>query len=154
MWEVLMPVNGPSGGTGGNSGDTDSDEGLLEPGTRVARVELGHDVSHGAVGRIQFTHLRNNGTILDLPNHGGFGGEQLTFDLDREEHIIKISGTYDKFVRSITVETNNPVKQLTVGNQVGAGKYTYEAPSGFEIVGFYGRSGALVDAIGVVLRAI
>jgi hypothetical protein len=148
-----MPVNGPSGGTGGNSGDTDSDEGLLEPGTRVARVELGHDNSHDAVGRIQFTHVRNNGSIHDLPNHGGFGGEQQNFDLDGE-HIIKISGTYDRFVRSITVETNNPAKQITVGNPVGAGKYTYEAPSGFEIVGFYGRSGTLVDAIGVVLRHI
>jgi hypothetical protein len=147
-----MPVNGPSGGTGGNSGNTDSDEGFLEPGTRVARVVLSQDKSHEAVEGIQFTHVRQNGTLLDLPHHGGFGGAQQDFDLARNEHIIKISGTYENFVKSVTIETNNPTHQITVGYQVGA-VYTYEAPPGFEIVGFYGRSGTLVDAIGVVVRA-
>lgn len=148
-----MPANGPSGGTGGNSGVTDSDEPFLEPSTRVARVVVSHDNSHDAVGVIQFTHVRANGTLLDLPQHGAFGGDQQDFDLASNEHITKISGTYDRFVKSITIETSNPNHQLTVGHPVGAGQYAYEAPSGFEIVGFYGRSGTLVDAIGVVLRA-
>jgi Jacalin-like lectin domain len=152
--ETLMPVNGPSGGTGGNSQDTDSDEGFLEPGTRVARVLLSFDDGHDAVEGIQFTHLRNNGSLLDLPHHGGFGGDQIFFDLARNEHIIKISGKYGRFVNSITIETDNPAHPpITVGGTGGEGKYTYEAPPGFEIVGFYGRSGSLVDAIGVVLRA-
>jgi hypothetical protein len=147
-----MPVNGPSGGSGGNSGDTDSDEGFLQPGTRVARVVLSHDNSHNAVEGIQFTHVRHDGTLLDLPHHGGFGGDQQDFDLVSNEHIVQISGTYDRFVNSITVATDIG-HQLTVGNPVGAGAYTYQAPPGFEIVGFFGRSGTLVDAIGVVLRA-
>jgi hypothetical protein len=149
-----MPVNGPSGGPGGNSGDTDSDEGFLELGTRVVRVLLSFDDNnHHAVEGIQFTHLRNNGSLLDLPHHGGFGGSQTLFDLDRNEHIVKISGRYNKFVTSATVETDT-ARTISVGTGGGGdGEYTYEAPPGFEIVGFFGRSGTLVDAIGVVLRA-
>jgi hypothetical protein len=147
-----MPVNGPSGGTGGNSGDTDSDEGFLEVGTRVARVLVSFDsTNHHAVEGIQFTHLRNNGSLLDLPHHGGFGGEQTNFDLASNEHIRKISGTYDRFVTSITIETDNPDHRTTLGDASGA-KYEYDAPPGFEIVGFFGRSGTLIDAMGVVLR--
>ena len=44
-------------------------------------------------------------------------------------------------------------KAIFVGGPGGTAEYTYEAPPGFEIVGFYGRSGDLVDAMGVVLRA-
>jgi Jacalin-like lectin domain len=149
-----MPVDGPSGGTGGNSQVTDSDEGFLEPGTRVARVLLSHDRPHNVVGAIQFTHIRSNGSLLDLPHHGGFGGDQTLIDLERNEHIIKISGKYGQFVNSITIQTDNPARSpIFVGGPGGAGEYTYEVPPGFEIVGFYGRSGDLVDAMGVVLRA-
>jgi Jacalin-like lectin domain len=152
-----MSVDGPSGGPGGNSGETDSDEGFLEQGTRVVRVLLSFDdTNHHAVEGIQFTHLRSNGTLLDLPHRGGFGGSQTLFDLDRNEHVTKISGRYNKFVNSITIETDNPVPHsVSVGaGRDGDGEYTYQAPLGFEIVGFFGRSGSLVDAMGVVLRAI
>jgi hypothetical protein len=45
-------------------------------------------------------------------------------------------------------------KTITAGGPGGDADYTYEAPPGFEIAGFYGRSGEFVDAIGVVLRTI
>ena len=148
-------VFGPSGGTGGNSGVTDSDVPVLEEplntNTRVIQVEVrGGEF----VDAIQFTHLRNNDTtLLTLAQHGGPGGHEQRLDINREEHITKISGRYGDFVDSITIETDKGQK-LEAGGAGGLGDYTYEAPPDFEIVGFYGRSGEFVDAVGVVLRKI
>lgn len=142
---------GPSGGPGGNSGITDSDEGFLEAGTRVLQVE----VRGGAlVDFIQFRHIRSNDTPLNLPPHGGTGGfEQVLNLLPGVEHVIKVSGKYSEFVHSVTIDTDRG-QTITAGNPAEGADYAYEAPPGFEIVGVYGRSGTLVDAMGVVLRTM
>jgi hypothetical protein len=162
-------VFGPSGGTGGDSGVTDSDVDDFEAEaqgaqTRVLQVEVrGGDF----VDAIQFIHLftsgPQNGTPLSLPQHGGNGGDKHILEvgsLERKEHIVKISGKYgqsffatDLLVHSVKIETDQGQK-LEVGGTGGNADYTYEAPPGFEIMGFYGRSGEFVDAMGVVMRAI
>ena len=161
-----MPIFGPSGGTGGGVTDNDeitlNDELALDPllETRMIKVELHHDVDedHGpVVTSVEFTHLKTAGpkkdTLLSLPRHGvGNGGEEK-LDINREEHIVHISGTYGRFVNSITIKTNQN-REVSAGEGGGQGEYTYEAPEGFEIVGFHGRSGEFVDAMGVVMRKI
>ena len=144
--ETPVPVNGPSGGPGGNSGLTVSDEDFLSAGTELERVRFSFDLDHQALRSIQFTHFGNDVGIVDLPHHGGFGPEETDFDL-HNAHIGRISGTYDKFVTSIEIETDNPAVGLPFQGFSGdtSAQYTYEAPPGFEIVGFFGRSGDLID---------
>jgi hypothetical protein len=142
-----MPVFGPSGGGGGDRFD---DEPLLETGTRVVRVVIR---TGELVDSVQITHIRPNDTLLDLPHHGGFGGGQQLLDLNVGERITQIDGRYGQLADSINIRTNQG-RVLSGGGGGGVDGYVYQAPSGFEIVGFFGRSGELMDAIGVVLRAI
>jgi Jacalin-like lectin domain len=85
-----------------------------------------------------------------LPQHGGNGGTLDTITLERGETIEQIRGRYSTTVNSITIQTN--VRTLgPFGGGGGAADYVYTAPTGHEIIGFIGRSGALVDAIGVII---
>jgi hypothetical protein len=163
----MTAVNlGPSGGPGGNGGVTVTDDAdflngrdangqLIVPAdSKVAHVQLSFDNNHQAVSAIRFSHNSSKG-LQDLPQHGVFGGTIFTID-PLLGHITRISGTYDRFVSSITIETDNPdVPPLTVPptGATGPAQYDYTAPDGFEIVGFFGRQGTLIDAMGVVLRA-
>jgi len=151
---------GPSGGTGGNSGDTDSDAGFIQPLSRVTNVLLTFDdTNHHALESVRFVH---DGATGLLPHHGGAAHEETNVHLNLDEHITKISGTYNKdgdkgpFVTSVQIETTTGANNTTVppGGVTDGAKYTYAAPDNFEIVGFFGRSGSLIDAIGVVVRKI
>lgn len=150
-------VFGPSGGTGGNSGVTDSDVDQLNllnppssPPSRVERVEV---FGGEFIDAIQFFHESSDGVSKPFVQHGGPGGDEHQLNLAREEHITKISGRYGEFVDFIVMETDKDQK-IEAGGAGGLGQYAYEAPPDFEIVGFYGRSGEFVDAVGVVLRKI
>jgi len=71
------------------------------------------------------------------------------------EYITKITGKTGKYVNSIRIYTNkktSPTYGLGKGDWSGGRSFTITAPSGKEIVGFYGRSGKYVDAIGAVIR--
>jgi hypothetical protein len=67
------------------------------------------------------------------------------------EFIVGISGQFSRQVDSLRIHTNKQVSPL-LGGEARGGGYAYEAPSGSEIVGFCGRAGASLNAIGVVLR--
>jgi hypothetical protein len=136
---------GYSGGTGGGEftdryiGDT----------SRVLVIR----VSHGRVIEgIQVVYQMSGGATDELTMHGGAGGPFGFFRLDHEEYITGIRGRYGDFVDSLQIRTN---KQRTThfGGNGGTADYVYEAPEGTEIVGFCGRSGDVIDAIGVILRA-
>lgn len=142
-----MPVFGPSGGGGGGAFN---DEPVLQAGTRVARIVIR---TGDLVDSVEITHIRPDDTLLTLPHHGGFGGGEQLLDLRAGERITQIDGRYGEFVDSINVRTNQG-RVLSGGGGGGVDGYLYQAPTGFEIVGFFGRSGELMDAIGVVLRAI
>jgi hypothetical protein len=146
-----MPRCGPSGGIGGSAFN---DEPRLQAGTRVASIELR---SGDLIDAIQVTYRRGNGTLDILDQHGGNGGKEQNFALGAGEHITRVSGDYGNIVHSIRIQTNIPNHVLTGGKEVpGSVDYTYEAPPGFEIVGFHGRAdpARFINAIGVVLRAI
>ena len=142
-----MPICGPSGGGGGGPFN---DESLLQAGTRVARVVIR---TGALVDSVEITHARPNGSLVDLPHHGGFGGGEQRLDLNIGERITQIDGRYGQLVDSINIRTTQN-RVLSGGGDGGVDGYVYQAPPGFEIVGFFGRSGELMDAIGVVLRAI
>jgi Jacalin-like lectin domain len=88
--------------------------------------------------------------------HGGEGGEEAEIKLEDGEYVTRISGVIVKLedlkiVGSITIKTSKrtlgPYGQGTDGE-----KFEIEAPKDEEICGFRGRSGAYLDAIGIVTR--
>ena len=84
------------------------------------------------------------------PRHGGNGGYPNNLILAGDEYITEVSGKYGKFIDSLTIQTNKG----QIGHWGGdGGKYDFDfaAPPGYAIVGFYGRSGQFLDAIGVIV---
>jgi hypothetical protein len=136
---------GYSGGTGGGEFTDD----YIGDTSKVVEIR----VSHGRVIEgIQIAYEMSDGTRHPLRMHGGAGGPLEVFTLHRDEYITGIGGRYGDFVDSLQIRTN---KQRTThfGGNGGTADYVYEAPEGTEIVGFCGRSGDVIDAIGVILRA-
>ena len=127
---------GPSGGTGGGL-FTDAPQG------RVTEVRIRHGSWIDSI-QIAYDNRRSS-------RHGGGGGRESVFTLQGGEFIKAIYGRYGRFVDSITVVTNRRSSRR-FGGPGGVVDYHYEAPDGFEIAGFTGRSGVYLDSIGVVLR--
>jgi hypothetical protein len=144
-------VLGPSGGTGGGP--------FFDPAPgndRVARVTI-H--SGDFLEAVQMTLEKPDGTLHTLPHHGGSGGSEANLDLGAAEHIIKITGRFNQFVNHIKIITDGgfvgaPQRTLEGGRQGGGADFELDAPPGFEIVGFIGRSGTIIDAIGVIVRKL
>jgi hypothetical protein len=136
---------GPSGGYGG-SPFVDS-----IPSSAVPSEILIHSGSY--VDALQMVLQLPNGQIGYMDRHGGDGGDDDTFDLRDGEYITAIGGRYGQYVDSIQFYTNMRISTI-YGGSGGEADYYYEAPPGWQIVGFYGRSGDFVDAIGVVLAKL
>jgi Jacalin-like lectin domain len=146
--EMTMPQVqklGLSGGSGGREFSDDaipSDSKVIEVQVRAGRL----------IDAVQITHESAGGARHPFPRHGGGGGELYVFTLDSNEYITGISGRYGSRVDSLRIHTNLQTSPL-YGGTGGFAEYHYEVPPGTEIVGFYGRSGAVMDAIGVLYRS-
>jgi hypothetical protein len=135
---------GPSGGIGGKEFADD----ILPQDYQVVEVYI---YAQEQVYGVQIIHETCEGRRHPFLVHGRTGGELHVLRLDADEFIVSISGQFSTQVDSLRIQTNKKISSLFGGNG-GAGAYVYEAPSGTEIVGFYGRAGDTLDAIGVVLR--
>lgn len=133
---------GPSGGYGG-APFVDN----VPYGAAATEIQIR---SGAYVEALQMVLQLPNGQINYMDQHGGNGGNADTFSLRNGEYITAISGRYGQYVDSIQFHTNLRVSP-TYGGSGGDADYYYEAPSGWQIVGFNGRSGAYIDAVGVVL---
>jgi hypothetical protein len=100
---------------------------------------------------MQIIHETCDGRRRPFLVHGRTDGKLHVLRLDADEFIISISGQFSAQVDSIRIQTTKKVSPL-FGGEGGAGAYIYEAPPGAEIVGFFGRAGEALDAIGVILR--
>jgi Jacalin-like lectin domain len=81
---------------------------------------------------------------------GGGGGVRKVLSLQPGEYITEVSGRYGSLVDSITTRTSRS-QTMTWGGLGGVKGFDYQAPPGTQIVGFWGRSGQLIDAIGVLM---
>jgi hypothetical protein len=143
----IIAIVDPSGGTGGGTfGDLPQDD------FKVIRITVRSGLF---VDAIQMTHERPDGTLFNFPHHGGFGGFEKTLDLDVHlgDHITSIAGRSGSSVDHLEIRTSRGLL-LKAGSSGGGVDYLYEAPPGFEIAGFHGRAGDLIDAIGVILRRL
>jgi hypothetical protein len=85
--------------------------------------------------------------------HGGNGGGPGVFELAEGEHIVAISGGVGKFVEWIQIHTNR--RSSNPFGRPGDGRdFRIDVPEGHVMVGFVGRSGDYLDAIGLALRPV
>jgi hypothetical protein len=86
-------------------------------------------------------------------SHGGTGGSLKTLSLASGEYLTSVklcSGIYNGTTRIFYAKfTTNKGRTLAGGSTTGS-SVTYTAPSGWQIVGFHGRSANEVDKIGVI----
>jgi Jacalin-like lectin domain len=93
-----------------------------------------------------------NGKVVDMPMHGGSGGSLTEFNIASGDYIVGISGTYAAKVDSLIIQTNNNQYSVRYGGTGGSASYCYTLSPNLEMVGFLGRSGSEIDAIGCVFR--
>lgn len=147
------------GPTGGEGGRAFSDAAILgrSPGAAVSRITVRADRFLDAIA---VDYAEAGGAFAGRRRHGGDGGEEHELTLRRGEYITAISGRFGTLVDRIVIDTNRREAALAAGanfrpleprTPFGA-DYRYEAPAGYEIAGFLGRSATFVDALGVILR--
>jgi len=126
------------GGTGGSSFLA------LPAGTQAiagVRIRAGKYVDS-----IQVAYRERNNIVWG-PRHGGGGGTPNTIMFRNNERIIEVGGRSGKYVDAIYVRTNRKKYRTYGGN--GGKPFRFQG----RVDGFWGRSGNLLDAIGVVTSA-
>lgn len=83
--------------------------------------------------------------------HGGSGGDLHDIRFEEDEYITAVYGRYGARVDQIAIRTNKGTYG-PYGGTGGANPFSFEVTAGFQIVGFFGRSGDEVDAIGLIVR--
>ena len=143
QFESEIYILGPSGGTGGT--------GFTDEAVPIYDVYF-LDIWTGSVVNGIFIQWGETGHGEKGNGHGKLEGIKHRFYLQQGEYITGISGRYGTFVDSIIIQTNLGRVSSSYGGPGGSAEYIYEVPSGWEIAGFCGRQGDVIDAIGVVLR--
>lgn len=131
---------------GGPHGTPFTDVDRVRPGAQVDRLT----VRGGArLDQVSLT-TAGGGPVL---SHGGTGGTPASLDLAAGEHLTQITltrGQRDGRTRVFSARfVTNQDRVLAAGTPT-ADTVTYQAPPGWQISGFHGRSGAELDRLGVI----
>ncbi|XP_020102100.1 protein GOS9-like [Ananas comosus] len=132
------------GGNGGNFHDIDGHP------TRLAKIVIR---SGDVIDSLAYEYVQD-GKIISVGPWGGSGGKSTTIDFQSGEFLTAINGTTSSFgnirnlLRSITFITN--VRKLGPFGVEHGTPFSIPIAHG-RVVGFYGRSGSYVDAIGIYL---
>ena len=129
------------GGSGGSPFSAQD----IPSGARIADIRVS---ATDRIESVQMTYLLADGRTVQGTRYGGSSGRQRIFRLDADEYITAISGRYDTYVYSLQIRTNKKISPL-FGGTGGNNAFQVDVPSGSQAVGFAGRSGDLVDAIGL-----
>jgi hypothetical protein len=127
-----------SSARGGSGGATFLDM----PTGRIAKVRIR---AGKYVDSIQVAYRHGNKLVWG-PRHGGAGGNQYDISIAKDERIIEIGGRSGKYVDAIYIRTNKKKYAVRGGN--GGNPFRVKG----KIIGFWGRSGSLLDAVGVVKK--
>ena len=85
------------------------------------------------------------------PVHGGEGGTLKVFRLAPDECLVGVAGRFSGYViESLRMRTNKG--RIQGWGPTGASSFSYGAPEGMCISGFFGRSGMYLDAVGVYVH--
>ncbi|BAH95518.1 Os12g0144100, partial [Oryza sativa Japonica Group] len=76
------------------------------------------------------------------------GGDTTTIQLGLSEYVMEVSGTYGAYNSNVVVMSLRVATNLRAYGPFGRAEGTSFTASG-RVVGFFGRSGELLDSIGV-----
>lgn len=136
---------GPSGGVGGVA----FDDGPFPEGARLRELRVwGTECIEG----LQIV-LDLDGELVERPRRGTASAGLGVLRLAEDEHVTEVYGRYSGYVDQLSVRTaGGQIRRF--GGRGGACDFAYFAPAGFHIVGFWGRAGRLIDALGVHLAGL
>jgi hypothetical protein len=146
MSRPLMKSPG-EGGLNGTSFDDLSDFNFaLANITGVRNISIS---SGDQVDSMQVTYVLSNGSLFQAPRRGKVSHPPVNISLTSEESIVRLEGkTNGALVDQITITTIGPEYERKVYGPFGkTGLLSYSFDG--HIVGFHGRSGDLLDRIGV-----
>jgi hypothetical protein len=141
---------------GGGGGNPFSD--LVPDGAQICEVLIRHGEY---VDGIRISWMAPDGTRIDGRYHGGSGGSGDIFTLEAGETITAISGASGDLVDSLYFWTS---LERVYGPYGGDGGQPFSELFGPQpeyigisgppqtLIGIYGRSGDLLDALGVIVR--
>lgn len=138
-------IAGPSGGVGGVPFDDDppADGGIL----RELRVWSGISIEG-----LQIV-MMIDGVLIERPRVGSTTAGFASVMLDPDEVITEVYGHYGSYIEQLSIRTSRG-RNRRFGGITSGREFAYFAPEGMQIIGFWGRAGRLIDALGVHFAAI
>lgn len=134
---------------GGPHGTSYNDSSALPPTPAVTRltIQTGNRVDHVET-------VLSNGYVF---SHGGSGGTAQTLTLGSGEYLSAVNlciAQYQGDTRVFSIKFTTSNGRSLAGGTTSSSCTSYAAPSGWQIVGFHGRSGDEVDKLGVVYAPV
>jgi hypothetical protein len=93
---------------------------------------------------------RPNGERFPVPMHGGPGGSPGAFVMQDGEFLTALNVWAGQFIEAIQFETNQ--RQSRIYGRPRGAPQRIAVPAGQHAIGFVGRSGVYIDAIGLSLQ--
>ncbi|XP_019090765.1 PREDICTED: myrosinase-binding protein 2-like isoform X1 [Camelina sativa] len=124
------------GGNGGFAWDDGAFDG-------VRKVLIGRNGKN--VGYVRFEYAKGQITVPHAHGNKQEAPQEFLVDYPNE-HITSVEGTIDGYLTSLTFKTSKGRTSPAFGTVVGS-KFLFEE-TGLKLVGFYGRSGNVIDALG------
>ena len=144
---------GPSGGSGGNpfSALPPADNGPW----KISAIQVW---SGNRIDAIEMIWRNPQGNIRTSPKFGGSGGTEQEFDIDAADYLVRIEGSVGERednvrVFSLQFFTKQGRSSKVFGSQTAA-PFRYDEIPGNQVISLFGRSGAEIDALGVVIEPI
>ncbi|CAO2185330.1 unnamed protein product [Urochloa humidicola] len=145
---------GPWGGTGGTAHYVDDDE--LEPKPHhLESMTIHYD---HVIHSLEFSYSDLFGRQHIVGPWGRSGGKRLSFPLNPSEYVQDISGTFGRIgtspnvvITSLSFGTNQGHVYGPIGYGVGV-PFNIRTEKDDCIVGFFGRAGCYLEAIGAYIR--
>jgi endonuclease/exonuclease/phosphatase family metal-dependent hydrolase len=134
---------------GGPHGTPFTDVNQLPTNPAVSKIGI------RAASRVDQVNISlSNGTTF---THGGTGGDASSINLASGEYITSVkmcSGQKDGHTRVFYIKFTTSNGRALAGGSTTNDMVTYTAPSGWQIVGFHGRSGDELDKCGVIYAPV
>ncbi|XP_010421310.2 PREDICTED: myrosinase-binding protein 2-like [Camelina sativa] len=146
MSEKMGPVGGSMGGV--------FDDGVYDG---VKKITVGKDID--CVSYIKIEYEKDGKFVTH--EHGTIRGELKEFDVDYpKECITSVGGSYDHvtrynavLIKSLIFKTSYGRTSPTFGDSSGK-EFMLEGKNGGKLIGFHGRSGQAIDAIGAYFSLV
>ncbi|KAJ0252729.1 Jacalin-like lectin domain-containing protein [Hirschfeldia incana] len=138
------------GPMGGNMGEA-FDDGAFDGVKKITVAVEGN--GYNCISYIKIEYEKNG--KLDTREHGTIRGDLKEFSVDYpDEYITSVGGRYDHvggyeavLIKSLIFKTNTGKASPVFGGTTGT-EFMLESKNGGKLLGFFGRSGQALDAIG------